>query len=78
MKASVEDLSENSKELLEIVARGEEVIIIDRGKPCAKLVPLIAENDQAGIATPLFGIWKDREDMPSVEKYARELRKTRF
>ena len=39
MKATVKDLRFHSKELIETVNRGEEVVITFRGKPCAKLVP---------------------------------------
>ncbi|MEI7511384.1 MAG: type II toxin-antitoxin system prevent-host-death family antitoxin [Candidatus Peregrinibacteria bacterium] len=28
--------------------------------------------------TPLFGIWKDREDLPPAEEYVEEMRKSRF
>jgi prevent-host-death family protein len=34
------DLRFYSKNLLDVVSRGEEVIITYRGKPCAKLAPL--------------------------------------
>ena len=39
MKATAKDLRFQSRELLNTVNRGEEVIITYRGKPCAKLVP---------------------------------------
>jgi len=39
MKATTKDLRLRTKELLETVSRGEEVVITCRGKPCAKLVP---------------------------------------
>jgi prevent-host-death family protein len=39
MKATAKDLRFHSKELIETVKRGEEVVITFRGKPCAKLVP---------------------------------------
>ena len=39
MKATAKDLRFHSKELLNTVNRGEEVVITYRGKPCAKLVP---------------------------------------
>ena len=40
MRASAKDLRFYSKNLLNVVSRGEEVIITYRGKPCAKLTPL--------------------------------------
>jgi len=39
MKATAKDLRFHSKELIDSVRRGEEIVITFRGKPCAKLVP---------------------------------------
>ena len=39
MKATAKDLRFHSKELLDTVNSGEEVVITFRGKPCAKLIP---------------------------------------
>ncbi len=39
MKATAKELRVHSKELLDAVSRGEDVVITFRGKPCAKLVP---------------------------------------
>ncbi len=39
MKATVKDLRIHSKELLDAVSKGEDVVITFRGKPCARLVP---------------------------------------
>ncbi|MEF8943556.1 MAG: type II toxin-antitoxin system prevent-host-death family antitoxin, partial [Desulfohalobiaceae bacterium] len=38
MHTTAKDLRFFSKEILDTVSRGEEVIITYRGKPCAKLV----------------------------------------
>lgn len=80
MKATAKELRIRSKELLDAVSRGENVVITFRGKPCAKLVPYetsnktIVQDSNGG----LFGIWADREDLESVEDYVRNLRKGRF
>jgi len=77
MKATAKDLRFHSKELLDTVSRGEEIIITFRGKPCAKLIPyrnqskVVAENE-------LFGIWKDNDIVQDVAKFVRGLRKGRF
>jgi len=77
MKATAKDLRFHSKELLDTVSRGEEIIITFRGKPCAKLIPyrdqskVIAENE-------LFGIWKDNDRIQDVDEYIRGLRKGRY
>jgi prevent-host-death family protein len=77
MKATAKDLRFHSKELLDTVNRGEEVVITFRGKPCAKLIPYREKRE--GIAkNELFGIWEDNDKIQDVEEYARELRKGRY
>ena len=44
MKATAKDLRFQSRELLNTVNRGEEVVITYRDKPCAKLVPYHKER----------------------------------
>jgi prevent-host-death family protein len=80
MKATAKELRVHSKELLDAVSRGEDVVITFRGKPCARLVPyekadkpIALDNDD-----DLFGIWADRNDIESVEEYVQSLRKGRF
>ena len=77
MHASAKDLRFYSKNLLEAVSRGEEVIITYRGKPCAKLTPLKEVDKTESQADPLFGIWKDHDATKDVLKYIRNLRKGR-
>jgi len=78
MRATAKDLRFHSTELLNTVKRGEEVIITYRGKACAKLVP-IEEDDQLDLASAeLFGIWKDNDQVKSVEDYVRSIRRGRF
>lgn len=77
MKATAKDLRFHSKELIETVKRGEEVIITFRGKPCAKLVPF-EENKDKITENKLFGIWKDHDKSQEVDEYVRTLRKGRF
>lgn len=76
MKATAKDLRFHSKELLNTVNRGEEVVITFRGKPCAKLVPYGETTDQT-IKSELFGIWKDNKAVRDVNEYVRDLRKGR-
>ena len=77
MKATAKDLRFRSKELLNTVNRGEEVIITFRGNPCAKLVPFGETKDQ-NRKSELFGIWKDNNIVQNVNEYVRDLRKGRF
>ena len=77
MKATAKDLRFHSKELLDTVNRGEEVLITFRGKPCAKLVPYEKTKGQKR-KNELFGIWKDNNVVQDVNEYVRGLRKGRF
>jgi len=77
MKATAKDLRFHSKELIDSVNRGEEVVITFRGKPCAKLVPYQDIKKQTG-KNELFGIWKDNNIVQNVDEYVRNLRKDRF
>jgi prevent-host-death family protein len=78
MKATAKDLRFHSKELLNTVNRGEEVIITYRGKPCAKLIPYGELEKNKKIKTNLFGIWKDNDLLENVDEYVRGLRKGRL
>ena len=77
MKATAKDLRFHSKELINTVNRGEEVVITFRGKPCAKLIPYREENEEI-TNNELFGIWKDNEMIKDVDEYVRGLRKGRY
>ena len=78
MKATAKDLRFHSKEILDTVSRGEEVIITFRGKPRAKLVPVNDNEDQNQKSSSLFGIWRDNNDTKDVKKYVRKIRKGRL
>lgn len=43
-RITVEEAARNLKALLERVAKGEEVILVEQGKPVARLVPLQAHE----------------------------------
>ncbi len=79
MQATAKDLRFHSKKLLDTVARGEEVVITYRGKPCAKLVPYssIPNTELENGEDTLFGIWKDNEEVADVNKYVRSIREGR-
>ena len=44
MQATVKELRFQARELLETVKRGEEVVITDHGRPCAKIIPLESQK----------------------------------
>ena len=77
MRATAKDLRFNSKELIDSVNRGEEVVITFRGKPCARLVPY-QEIKRQTEKNELFGIWQDNDMVKNVDEYVRSLRKGRF
>ena len=77
MYASAKDLRFHSKNLLDAVSRGEEIIITYRGKPCAKLTSLTEDSKKQKQSDPLFGIWRDHADSKDVASYIRNLRKGR-
>jgi prevent-host-death family protein len=77
MKATAKDLRFHSKDLIDSVSRGEEVVITFRGKPCAKLVPYQEQKKNTG-KNELFGIWKDNDTIRNVGEYVRNLRKGRI
>ena len=77
MKATAKDLRFHSKELLDTVKRGEEVVITFRGKPCAKLIPYREKKEKAA-KNELFGIWRDNDKIQNIDDYVRNLRKGRY
>jgi prevent-host-death family protein len=78
MQATAKDLRFHSKEILETVSRGEEVVITYRGKPHAKLIPYKPVSNSITGENQLFGIWKDNKTVKNVYNHIREQRKGRF
>lgn len=76
MNATAKDLRFHSRELLDTVGRGEEVVITYRNKPCARLIPFC--KPEKTTTNELFGIWKEHEATQNVDEYVRNLRKGRF
>jgi len=75
MKATAKDLRFHTKEILESVFRGEEVIITYRGKPHAKLIPFnFTPKTKVEASNPLRGIWKDHRESKDVYKYMHKIR----
>ena len=77
MNATIVDLRYNMKHVLRAIDRGETVTVLYRGKERAKLTP-IAPSPGSGVPKtkdqPLFGLWKDREDISDPASYLRRLR----
>jgi antitoxin (DNA-binding transcriptional repressor) of toxin-antitoxin stability system len=80
MDATIVDLRYRMKDVLRAIDRGETVTVLYRGKPKATLTPVSPASDQPRPKTkdqPLFGIWKDREDLGDPTSYVRNLRRPR-
>jgi prevent-host-death family protein len=78
MKATAKDLRFHSKEIIEAVVRGEEVVITYRGEPRAKIVPIKNSKNEDKGKDKLFGIWRDNDLVKDVNQYVRAIRKGRF
>jgi antitoxin (DNA-binding transcriptional repressor) of toxin-antitoxin stability system len=77
MNATIVDLRYKMKDVLRAIDRGETVTVLYRGKERAKLTPIAPATGAAAPKTkdqPLFGLWKDREDMSDPASYLRQLR----
>lgn len=77
MEASAKDLRFRSKEILDSIERGEEVIITYHGKPKAKIVPYKGKGKERK-KTDIFGIWKDNSKTKDVNAFIDDIRGERF
>ena len=81
MKISANDLYLRLREMLDAVERGEEVTIIHRGKPRAKVVSVQAARRlrrKSARELPLFGIWKGHATIKDATAFISEQRRSRF
>lgn len=82
MKASAKDLRLKSKEIINALSRGEEVILTYRGKIKGRIVPLMTptkgKNRGGYAADALFGIWKDNCKVEDVGAFVEQIRGGRF
>jgi prevent-host-death family protein len=80
MKVTTKSLRTRAREILDCVDRGEPVTITYRGKPRARLTSIEKEKANTGSPAqelPVFGIWKDREELADINAYVREIRRGR-
>jgi antitoxin (DNA-binding transcriptional repressor) of toxin-antitoxin stability system len=80
MNATIVDLRYNMKHVLRAIDRGETVTVLSRGKERDRLTPIAPATGSPAPKTkdqPLFGLWKDREDMTDPASYLRRLRPPR-
>jgi antitoxin (DNA-binding transcriptional repressor) of toxin-antitoxin stability system len=77
MNASIVDLRYRMKDVLRAIDRGESVKIFYRGKEKAMLTPIATAPHLTAAKTvdqPIFGIWRDREDLKDPVSWVRNQR----
>ena len=78
MRASILDLRNRMREILNALDLNEIVTLTYRGKEKAKIVPTQLDTAKASLkGHPAFGMWKDRTDNEDVASAVRSLRKGR-
>jgi len=79
MEINIKQLRIQPGRIISEAENGQEITITYRGKPRAKIVPIIdrrnVDADKEG--GELFGIWKNREDLNDVNQFIRNARKGR-
>ena len=75
MKTTAKSLSMDAKRILDVVERGEEVIVSKRGRPCARIVPVAKKATTKNMRNDeLFGIWKENKAVEDVDAFIDSLR----
>jgi len=77
MNATIVDLRYRMKDVLRAIDRGETVTILYRGKEKARLTPVAHESAAKTKDQPLFGMWRDRDDLADPASWVRNLRRPR-
>ena len=79
MEITIKQLRIEPGRIISQAANGQEITVTYRGKPRAKIVPIVSRKDIVSEehGEELFGIWKNREDTENVKQFARNLRKGR-
>jgi prevent-host-death family protein len=75
--ATAKDLRQKTAALLDEVRRGQSVVITYRGKSIAVLTP-VKKAERKTLHLAGFGMWRDRKDMRSVEKWLSKFRRPRY
>lgn len=75
--ATAKDLRQKTAALLDEVRRGQSVVITYRGRSIAVLTP-VRKAESKTLHPAGFGIWGDRKDLRSVEKWLGKLRRPRY
>ena len=75
MIANIRQLRASTKEILSAVERGDTVFISNRGRTCAKIVPVKHKASKERVS--LAGLWKNNKKIGSVRQFISKLRKPR-
>jgi antitoxin (DNA-binding transcriptional repressor) of toxin-antitoxin stability system len=75
MTVNIRMLRSSTREILSAVSRGDTVFIANRGKACAKIIPI--GGQAAAKPVSLAGMWKDNKKTASVGAFIRVLREPR-
>jgi prevent-host-death family protein len=77
MEISAKELRGRPTQIIELAARGMEVIITVRGKKMAKLIPYNIDTKQNIEKDEIFGLWENHSETMTVDEHVRLLRKGR-
>lgn len=78
MQATMLDLRNNPKRVLQALDHNQRVTLTYRGKRKAVIVPVQQKADTGPVSRhPAFGMWKDRRDLADVDAFVRGLRQGR-
>ena len=78
MEVSTKELRIQPGKIIDQVVNGEEITVTFRGKALATIVPFKKRiQSVAKDEISIFGLWKDHDQIESVEDYVRDIRKGR-
>lgn len=78
MEISTKELRIQPGKIIEQVVSGQEITVTFRGKALAKIVPFKQSGSTVGKDdSPMFGLWKEHDEINDIDTYIRNLRKER-
>ncbi len=75
--ATAKELRNRAASILDIVSKGNEIVITKRGKSVAILKPFV-EKVKKGFSPVGFGLWKNRTGLKNVTGWIEKRREERF
>ena len=78
MQVTTKELRIQPGRIIDQVIHGEEIIVTYRGKIMAKIVPIDkSQNSNTQEDISIFGMWKNHDELKSVDETVRDIRKGR-